>query len=202
MNCNVLKIVRQANGLTAQEVVKRSGINIFYIYELEGGKKTNVRKSTIKKLADAYNLTEMQIAELDNYYDFMKTMSDSEYLEAYYAAAELVEPLIGLERSEQLVWIATYLRIIFESGMTYSMSAPHYNDPYGYLILGAASCAGCAKATGMCLNILGIPYEHVNEGQYSHQWCRVYVDGEYWICDAYGLYVGPEPAPYVHPYLS
>ena len=47
-----------------------------------------------------------------------------------------------------------------------------------------------------------IPYEHVNENQWSHQWCRVPMpDGSYWICDAYGLYCGPEPAPYQHPYL-
>ena len=49
--------------------------------------------------------------------------------------------------------------------------------------------------------MLGIPYEHVNENQYSHQWCRVNLNGTYWICDAYGLYCGPEPAPYRHPYL-
>ena len=54
----------------------------------------------------------------------------------------------------------------------------------------------------MCLNMLGIPYEHVNESQWSHQWCRVPMpDGSYWICDSYGLYCGPEPAPYQHPYL-
>ena len=48
--------------------------------------------------------------------------------------------------------------------------------------------------------MLGIPYEHVNENQWSHQWCRVPMpDGSYWICDAYGLYCGPEPAPYQHP---
>lgn len=89
-----------------------------------------------------------------------------------------------------------------DSGMVYSMSSPHYNDPYGYFILHTASCAGCTRATGLCLNILGIPYEHVNENQYSHQWCRVNVNGTYWICDAYGLYCGPEPAPYTHPYLQ
>ena len=103
---------------------------------------------------------------------------------------------------EQLIGIAKSLRAMVDSGMVYSMSAPHYNDPYGYFILHTASCAGCTRATGLCLNILGIPYEHVNENQYSHQWCRVNVNGTYWICDAYGLYCGPEPAPYTHPYLQ
>lgn len=59
--------------------------------------------------------------------------------------------------------------------------------------------AGMRK--GLCLNILGIPYEHVNENQWGHQWCRVNINGTYWICDAFGLYCGPEPAPYQYPYL-
>ena len=117
-------------------------------------------------------------------------------------AAEIVTPYIGSTREEQLYGIASTIRAIFDSGMTYSMSDAHYNDPYGYFILGSASCAGCTRATGLCLNMLGIPYEHVNENQYSHQWCRVEVNGTYWICDAFGLYCGPEPEPYKHPYLQ
>ena len=49
--------------------------------------------------------------------------------------------------------------------------------------------------------MLGISYEHVNENQWSHQWCRVNVDGTYWICDAFGLYSGPEVRPYKHPHF-
>ena len=98
--------------------------------------------------------------------------------------------------------IAIALRNMVDSGqVVYSTEAAHYSDPYGYLVLGVASCAGCTRTTGLCLNMLGIPYEHVNENQWSHQWCRVDIDGIYWICDAYGLYVGPEPEPYAHPYL-
>ena len=117
-------------------------------------------------------------------------------------ALEIVTPLADLSREEQLLGIAIALRSMFDSGMLYSSSGEHYSDPYGYFVLGMASCAGCTRATGLCLNILGIPYEHVNENQWSHQWCRVDVDGTYWICDAYGLYCGPEPAPYTHPYLA
>lgn len=87
------------------------------------------------------------------------------------------------------------------AGMAYSTSTDHYNDPYGYLILGAASCARSARTTGLCLNMLGYSYEHVNENQWAHQWCRVNLDGTYWICDPYGLYTGPEPSAYGHPYL-
>ena len=96
----------------------------------------------------------------------------------------------------QLTGIARALRYMFDGGQVdYSMSESHYNDPYGFFVLGVGSCAGCTRATGFCLNMLRIPYEHVSENQYVHQWCRVNTDETYWICDAYRLYVGPEPAP-------
>ena len=139
--------------------------------------------------------------QLANRRSIQKKATDEELAEAYQIACQIVEPLADCTRDEQLYGIAYLLRQRFESGMTYSMDAEHYNDPYGYLVLGSASCAGCTRTTGLCLSILGIPYEHVNEDEYSHQWCRVNVDGEYWICDAYGLYCGPEPAPYQHPYF-
>ena len=67
-------------------------------------------------------------------------------------------------------------------------------------MVGVGSCAGATRATGLCLNMLGIPYEHVHENQYCHQWARVDVNGEYWVVDPYGLVLGPEPAPYKHPF--
>lgn len=139
--------------------------------------------------------------QLANLKSLRRKASDTEMAQAYNEALKVVTPLAKLTREEQLTGIAVALRQMFDSGMSYSMETPHYNDPYGYFVLGTASCAGCTRATGLCLNMLGIPYEHVNENQYSHQWCRVNLDGVYWICDAYGLYCGPEPAPYTHPYL-
>lgn len=141
------------------------------------------------------------LKDLANRKSLQKNATDDQLAQAYAVALEIVRPLAGLSREEQLQGIASAIRQLFDSGMEYSTSAPHYNDPYGYFVLGTASCAGCTRATGLCLNILGIPYEHVNENQYSHQWCRVNVDGTYWICDAYGLYCGPEPAPRTHPYF-
>lgn len=142
------------------------------------------------------------MGQLANLKSLRKNAGDTELAQAYEAALALVTPLAKKSREDQLTGIAVALRQMFEQGMTYSSSGPHYNDPYGYFILKTASCAGCTRATGLCLNILGIPYEHVNENQWSHQWCRVKVGDAYWICDAYGLYCGPEPAPYAHPYLS
>ncbi len=131
-----------------------------------------------------------------------KGASASQMQEAYDVARQIAQVLSPLSREAQLFGITMALRNWYDAGMEYSMSSPHYNDPYGYFVLRSASCAGCTRATGMVLNMLGIPYEHVNEDGYTHQWCRVNVDGTWWICDAYGLYCGPEPAPYEHPNLA
>jgi len=141
------------------------------------------------------------INQLANLTSLRKKATDAELQAAYNVALEVIKPLAKLSTEEQLQGITQELHRMFDDGMEYSTSTPHYNDPYGYFVLKTASCAGCARATGLCLNILGLSYEHVNENQWGHQWCRVNVNGTYWICDAYGLYCGPEPAPYQHPYL-
>ena len=125
-------------------------------------------------------------------------LSWEEYQQARRAAELLVGEFRGQPRTVQLEGVYRKLRAMVDS-ITYSMEAPHYADPYGYLVLKVASCAGSARTTGLCLEILDIPWEHVNPGAYTHQWARVPVDGGYWICDPYGMYVGPEPAPYKHP---
>ena len=143
------------------------------------------------------------VNKLQNLTSLKKKCTDAEFQAAYNAAVELVTPLADLPREDQLYGIAVALRQMVDSGkVSYTTSTAHYNDPYGYFVAGVSSCAGCTRATGLCLNVLGISYEHVNENQWSHQWCRVKMDdGSYWICDAYGLYCGPEPAPYQHPYF-
>lgn len=137
--------------------------------------------------------------QLQNLSSIRQRASNTELAQAYEVAKEIVEPLANLSKEAQLCGISLVLRIITDNEVTYSMSAQHYDDPYGFFNLHTASCAGCTRATGLCLNMLGIPYEHVNENAYSHQWTRV--NGTYWICDAYGLYCGPEKVPYQHPNL-
>lgn len=159
---------------------------------------TSLRKSITLEKAP---FEPVPVDKLENLTSLKKKCTDAEFQAAYDVALEIVTPLAKKSTEEQLRGIAQELRRRFESGMTYSTDVPHYNDPYGYFVVGVASCAGCTRATGLCLNILGISYEHVNENQWGHQWCRVNINGTYWICDAYGLYCGPEPAPYTHPYL-
>ena len=117
------------------------------------------------------------IKELANYKSLKRKMTDDEFAQAYEQARRIVTPLAFKSREEQLAGIANALREMVDDGtVAYSTDVPHYNDAYGYLVLHVASCAGCARTTGLCLNMLGIPYEHVNENQWSHQWCRVSVN--------------------------
>jgi len=139
------------------------------------------------------------LKQLSNLSSLQKGASVAELTEAYGEARKIVEPLAYLSREAQVFGLAMVIRIMAEDNITYSMSSAHYNDPYGFFVLHAVSCAGSTRATGMCLNMLGVSYEHVNENGYTHQWVRVNVNGTYWICDAFGLYCGPEEAPYQHP---
>lgn len=137
--------------------------------------------------------------QLANLKSLRKKATDAQLAQAYDVAKELISECNCFNTEVKAEAVNYLVRQYFEEYMTYSSSDAHYNDPYGYFVLKSASCAGCVRATGMCLNMLGIPYEHVNENKNSHQWCRINVDGTYWIVDPYGLYCGPELEPYKHP---
>jgi hypothetical protein len=121
-------------------------------------------------------------------------MTDSEFMQAYAIAAKIAAPYAGKSLEKQLEGVT---RALYEwmSGMRYSDTAPHYNTVYGFYVNKVSSCAGATRALGLCLNILGIAYEHVNENQWSHQWCRVRVGRVNWICDVFQPRYGPESNP-------
>ena len=140
--------------------------------------------------------------KLQRYTYFRKFMSKKQLKKAYNKAKPIVKPLLGKKKADQLVGVAVGLRQLVDSGKVgYTMKKKHYNDPYGYLVKGYASCSGCTRTVGLCLNMLGIKYSHVHENKYCHQWARVKVGKTWWICDPYGLYCGPEPGKKKHPYL-
>lgn len=59
-----------------------------------------------------------------------------------------------------------------------------YRTAYGVFIKGEASCAGCCRALGMVLSEMGIPYKHINENQWTHQWLELTMDGQHGWADA------------------
>lgn len=144
------------------------------------------------------NVIPVPIKALANYKSLKKKCTDQEFQQAYDIALQIVTPLVGLSQEEQVYGIGEALAQYY---ITYSDTLPHYNDPYGYLVNQCASCAGCTRTVGLCLNMLGISYEHVNENQWTHQWARAYINGKYWVCDCQIGYYGEEPAPYEHPFI-
>lgn len=122
---------------------------------------------------------------------FRKYMSESELNQTIQFVEPYLEQLKDLSLENQVAGCWYLVGQIYYNYVDYSMSAKHYKDPYGLFILHVASCAGTSRAVGFCLNLLGIPYKHINENKYSHQWTQVLVNGEYWIVDPMG-YCGPE----------
>lgn len=133
--------------------------------------------------------------------NLQKGMSADEFNQAHDIAVGIANKYANQSTENQLIGIYKELRRITET-VKYSDKDAHYSDIYGFFVLHSCSCAGATRSAGVCLNILGIEYEHVNENKWQHQWCRVKVGDIYWICDPFGMYVGQEPAPYKHPYIQ
>lgn len=146
--------------------------------------------------------TLVPLDQLDNLSSLQRKASRDELAQAYEAARKIVEPFANMDPITQICGVTIAVEDMYYKNVSYSMTEAHYSDPYGFFILNVASCAGCTRALGLCLNMLGIPYEHVNENQYSHQWARVNVDGTYWVCDAQDLHFVPEEVPYEYPKWS
>ncbi len=70
------------------------------------------------------------------------------------------------------------------------MEGENYSEAYGVFIAGEFSCAGATRALGMVLSCMGYEWEHVNENQWTHQWCRVTMDGQAGWADGQIGYAG------------
>lgn len=144
-------------------------------------------------------------ALLYNRPDLRKKCDENEFAHAWKIAKPVVASVQTIPRIQQLHILTNRVQTLVNQQVPYSTKAYHYNDPCGVFGCGnpqhqmGASCAGVTRAMGLCLNMLAVPYEHVNANTWNHQWCRVNVNGVYYICDPYLGYVGPEPAPYRHP---
>lgn len=157
-----------------------------------------IRDKAIKKNVQ---FSPVPMNQLDNAKLLHWNLTDEQYASAYNEALQIAKYAAGLSLKQQLKYITIAVRSYFNRTGTYSTEAPHWFDAYGFYVLHKSSCQGAACAVGMCLNILGIPYEHINHNKWEHQWCRVNVAKKYWICDSFGGYFGEEPSPYGHPFF-
>lgn len=78
----------------------------------------------------------------------------------------------------------------FSDWAQYTSDAPEYGKPYGVFNRGVYTCAGCTRALGAVLECMGIQYTHVNESQWTHQWCEFKIDGKKYWADGQIGYAG------------
>ena len=104
--------------------------------------------------------------------------------------ADSIGPGTDLERVSQA---AAVVRGYCDKAV-YTTSGSDYCEAYGVFIAGEYSCAGATRALGMVLTCMGYEWEHVNENQWAHQWCRLVMDGKTGYADGqvgwagYGLH--------------
>lgn len=72
----------------------------------------------------------------------------------------------------------------------YTMSGKDYATAYGVFVKGEYSCAGSTRALGMVLEYMGYRWEHVNPNQYTHQWCKLTMDGKQGFADGMAGFAG------------
>lgn len=110
---------------------------------------------------------------------FKNKLSDEENAQALAIARQLASQakaaggsdLDKIERAAQLVSNEYRKGVHLESGI-------YYSQAYGVFVKRESSCAGCCRALGLVLTCMGYQWKHVNEGQWSHQWVTVTVNGE------------------------
>lgn len=148
--------------------------------------------------AAAGNAALVPLSEIKKMPTFSRHMNDAEIGEVYEILKPVAEQLTGLSRKDQVKAIVRYVAKV---PYRYSMSVQHCYDPYGLLVNGYASCTGHTRTVGFLLTLLGIPYQHINEERYMHQWARVQIDGVWYCCDGQVGLMMEETAPGAHPAL-
>ncbi len=123
----------------------------------------------------------------------------------FYNAYDEAYPIVIAARAAapnnmygQMAYVANELfnRINYNPGIRYKTKGKHYNDPCGVFgnvdkdssgrrIPYGCDCAGSTRAMGLCLNMLQIPYNHINENTWKQQWCQVYINGKAYALDPY-----------------
>lgn len=125
------------------------------------------------------------INKLANLKSIKKALTDNQMKQVYDIAVDIVRSSMFLDTTEQKAFYIARKIARDYNKYEYTSSTKHCGDPYGVFIEKKATCSGFTRTMGLCLNIMGLPYEHVNEGLWEHQWCRVKINGKYWACDAY-----------------
>lgn len=112
------------------------------------------------------------------------TYSQKEKDASALAVAQHIASVIPSDRDDaERIAMAAHIVSHYSKFCGYTMSGKDYRTPYGVFIKGEYSCAGSTRALGLVLTCMGYEWTHVNENQYSHQWCELTVNGRTLIAD-------------------
>jgi len=81
------------------------------------------------------------------------------------------------------VFNAAYYVSRYCQNITYTSDDPDFKKAYGVFVKGVYTCQGSCEALGLVLTELGYNWQHVNKGQWTHQWLRLMLDGEMGYAD-------------------
>lgn len=165
--------------------------NAYYYFDQWGVMQTGLRKIGGKTY---YFLSDGRMANIGLYQNYIiglngvchelpKSRSGSKKDQAR-RFAKLVAECVGKKQGsyklsdlDRVSRAAIYVSA-FCSRCKYTMSGKDYSTAYGVFIKKEYSCAGATRALGMVLDTMGYKWKHVNENKYSHQWCRLKMDGK------------------------
>lgn len=100
------------------------------------------------------------------------------------AVARQIASVIPTDYTDlERVSIAAQIVSYYCSFCNYTMEGADYRTPFGVFVKGEYSCAGATRALGLVLDCIGYQWTHVNENQYGHQWCSLYMDGRLGFAD-------------------
>lgn len=143
----------------------------------------------LKKSLSGERLTGMLIPNTEiDFSVFSQKEKDAQALEVAKQIAAVIpaEGKSDLERVQMAAHIVSY----FSKFCTYTMSGKDYSTAYGVFVKGEYSCAGSTRALGLVLTCMGYQWKHINENQYTHQWCEVYMDDQIGFADGQTGLVG------------
>ncbi len=106
--------------------------------------------------------------------------------------AASIGPGTDLERVSYAAGIVAFIC----ANDTYTTEGSYYNKPEGVFIRREYSCAGATRALGLVLNYMGYSWTHINENQWTHQWCELMMDGQKGYADGMGGFAGYGAYPY------
>ncbi|MDR0851363.1 MAG: fibronectin type III domain-containing protein, partial [Clostridiales Family XIII bacterium] len=122
------------------------------------------------------------------------SITDAQYAESLSIAQSIASSIPPASDLQRVQMAASIVSGYYQSGV-HKESGPYYNTPYGVFVAGESSCAGCTRALGMVLSCMGYSWEHVNPNSWTHQWCRLTMDGQVGFADGQVGWAGYGPHP-------